>query len=201
MRSTVPIFGSTYCVRSRFKEGAMDQRQTSRRFERMIAERNRRTQMSILFSQVTQLLSNHENASWSTKQVLEQAVVHIENLQQRIEQLRTQRDAVTRDMFIDDIRAPSLPMVEVRDLDSSLEVVLVCESTRACLLSDVLNVLEEEGVEVVNVSFSVQGDTIHYIIHSQVAYSRMGIESKIIYDKLVALMQLNMHVPFKSRQV
>lgn len=62
----------------------------------------------------------------------------------------------------------NLPMLEVRDLGSGVEVTMVTGLNKTFMLSEVINVVEEEGAEVVTANFSTTGHKIFYNIHAQV---------------------------------
>lgn len=62
-----------------------------------------------------------------------------------------------------------LPVLELRDLGSGIEVMMVSGlNNKTFMLYEVIGVLEEEGAEVVNASFSTVGDKIFYTVHAQV---------------------------------
>jgi hypothetical protein len=82
-----------------------------------------------------------------------------------------------------------MPVVEVRCQDGTLDVVVVSEAIgeereRAVRLHEVIGVLEEEGAEVVNASFSVVGDKIFYTLHSQALCSRIGLDASRVSHRL-----------------
>lgn len=72
-----------------------------------------------------------------------------------------------RKMFNNNVES-KLPIVELRDLGSSIEVMLVSGLNKTFMLYEVISVLEEEGAEVVTASFSTVGDKIFYVVHAQV---------------------------------
>ncbi|XP_068643981.1 transcription factor bHLH162-like [Aristolochia californica] len=166
----------------------------SSKLERKTVERNRRMHMKSLCFKLASLLSNHHSKeALSQQDQLEQAAVHIKNLQEKIQELKSKRDLAMRveginQGFSDGMTIGlRLPMVEVKDLGSSLEVVLISGLYKKFTFCDVISVLEEEGVEVVNANFSVVGDKIFHIIHAQVKSSRVGFESGRVYQKLKEL--------------
>lgn len=97
------------------------------------------------------------------KDLLDQAFGYIKELKERVDRLRELKEMRSRVMIT---FRPS--QVEVRNLDPNLEVILVCESRTRFMFHEVINVLEEEGVEVINASFSTVGDRIFHSIHCQV---------------------------------
>lgn len=62
----------------------------------------------------------------------------------------------------------TLPMIELRDLGCSIEVVLISGLHKNFMLYEVISVLEEEGAEVVSASFTVVDDKVFHTLHAQV---------------------------------
>ena len=65
-------------------------------------------------------------------------------------------------------RTYELPVVELKDLGSSFEVVLITGLEKNFMMYEVIGVLEDEGAEVVNASFSTVGDKVFHTLHAQV---------------------------------
>ena len=65
-------------------------------------------------------------------------------------------------------RSYELPVVELKDLGSSFEVVLITGLEKNFMMYEVIGVLEDEGAEVVNASFSTVGDKVFHTFHAQV---------------------------------
>ena len=90
----------------------------------------------------------------------------IEKLKKHKEQVMGSKQTNNNRMFNMDSK---LPILELRDLGSGIEVVLVCGlKNKTFMLYEVISILEEEGAEVVTASFSTTGDKIFYIVHAQV---------------------------------
>ncbi|KAL0385059.1 UNVERIFIED_CONTAM: Transcription factor [Sesamum radiatum] len=71
-----------------------------------------------------------------------------------------------------------LPVVEVRELGSNLEVVLISSGLcKTVMLHQIVSILEQEGAEVVNVNFSNMGAHIFHTIHAQVKVPRVGVDT------------------------
>lgn len=70
----------------------------------------------------------------------------------------------------------NLPVIEVRHLDSTLEVLLISGiHSKSFMFYEVISLLEEEGAEVLNANYSVVGDKIFHTIHSQVCTSLFSL--------------------------
>ncbi|KAF2314693.1 hypothetical protein GH714_030046 [Hevea brasiliensis] len=60
-----------------------------------------------------------------------------------------------------------LPMIELREMGSSIEVILISGLKKNFMLYEVITILEEEGAEVVSASFSTVGDKVFHTVHAQ----------------------------------
>ena len=95
---------------------------------------------------------------------------------ERIEELKRRKERLVKD---DENRIQDkttsggsiLPVINFRILDSTLEVNFISGLDKNFLLHEVIKVLEEEGAEVLTVSYSTVGDRVIYTIHSQVYIS------------------------------
>ncbi|XP_058091680.1 transcription factor bHLH162-like [Magnolia sinica] len=169
----------------------------SSKLERKTVERNRRMHMKSLCFKLASLIPPHySKEALSQQDQLDQAAVYIKQLREKIDELKEKRDLATSIEGINkDISGAMmvlglrLPVVEVRDLGSSLEVVLISGLNKNFMLCDVISVIEEEGAEVVNASFSFVADKVFHIIHSQVTSSRVGFESSRVYERLRELVR------------
>lgn len=61
-----------------------------------------------------------------------------------------------------------LSVMDLKDLGSSIEVVLISGLKKNFMLYEVISVLEEEGAEVVSACFSTVGDKVFHSLHAQV---------------------------------
>ncbi|XP_058087911.1 transcription factor bHLH162-like [Magnolia sinica] len=164
---------------------------TSTKLERKAIEKNRRIHMKSLCFKLASLIPSHyPKEGLSQQDQVDLAAAYIQKLQAKIEGLKEKRDLA---MSIDGINkymrggmmiGVGSPIIEVRDLGSTLEVVLISGLDRKFTTCDVISVLEEEGVDVVSANFSFTADKVIYIIHSQVTNSRVGFESGRVYQKL-----------------
>ncbi|KAK1325532.1 hypothetical protein QJS10_CPA01g01983 [Acorus calamus] len=60
------------------------------------------------------------------------------------------------------------PHIEIHDLGPAMEVIVISSPSERFVFYDMVIVLEEEGVEVLNASFSVLDDKVFYTVHSLV---------------------------------
>lgn len=121
---------------------------------------------------------------------LDQAAAYIKQLRERIEELKERKElARSAEGTSIDLRDATLvssfnPVFELRELGSTFEVILVSGIRRKFKLNEIISVLEEEGAEIVNASFSARGDKVFYTIHAQPKSSRVGVEFTRIYEGL-----------------
>ena len=99
---------------------------------------------------------------------LDQATSYIKYLRARIEKLKQRRLVQTSAVRNEMGTGYLLPIIEVKYQDLNLEILLISGVNKSFMFHEVINVLEEEGAEVIHASFSVVGDKIYHTIHSQV---------------------------------
>ncbi|RWR82003.1 transcription factor bHLH162-like protein [Cinnamomum micranthum f. kanehirae] len=167
---------------------------SSSKLERKTIEKNRRINMKSLCFKLASLVPSHfSKMALSIPDKLEQATEYIKNLQENIEALKKKRDLpvhiveTSKDVTDGMMIGFSLPVIEVRESDSVVEVVLVTELKKNFMLCNVISIIEEEGAQVVNASFSCAADKVFHIIHSQVTSPRVGFESARALERLKEL--------------
>ncbi|XP_074563884.1 transcription factor bHLH162-like isoform X1 [Curcuma longa] len=169
---------------------------TIRKVERKTVEKNRRTHMKKLCFKLSSIIpkehrSIHKDVL-TQQDNLEDATSYIKILRERIEILKQRRLLqVSKTRSTDVAIGFGLPIVEVRCNDVNLEVLIVISSSggvsKRFLFHEVISVLEEEGAKVVNANFSVVGDKIFHIIHSQAVSSRIGLDASRVTQRLKEL--------------
>uniref|UniRef100_A0A5B6ZJP9 BHLH domain-containing protein n=1 Tax=Davidia involucrata TaxID=16924 RepID=A0A5B6ZJP9_DAVIN len=143
----------------------------------------------------------------SQQDQLNQAATYINQLRERIEELKGRKEAamnnnnnnnnnnnITDTMTI----GVSLPLVELRDLGSSVEVLLISGLKKNFMLYEVISILEEEGAEVVSASFSTVGDKVFHTLHAKVKVSRVGVDTTSIYQRLQELVYFDYEISFNQ---
>ncbi|KAJ0989451.1 hypothetical protein J5N97_007807 [Dioscorea zingiberensis] len=162
--------------------------------ERKTVEKNRRMHMKSLCCKLATLIPKEENKSsrdvYNPSDHLDQAASYIKKLNERVEKLKQKKIAAMKTQGLDkDINGAkmkdlSLPVIEVRELDSVLEVVVVSKLNKPFMFHQVVAVLEEEGALILNASFSVVGDKIFHTFHSQAVGSRSGLEASSLSERI-----------------
>ncbi|KAF5205695.1 Transcription factor bhlh [Thalictrum thalictroides] len=163
----------------------------SSKVDRKTVERNRRIHMKGLCFKLASLIPKHHNSNKDTlsqQDRLDHAAAYIKGLQERVEELKRKKQfllgTTTNPMW----GGIKLPVLALRDMESSLEVVLISSSLhKNFMFYQVISILDEEGADVVNASFSTVGDKVFHTIHSQVRSSRVGVETSRLYQRLEEL--------------
>lgn len=60
------------------------------------------------------------------------------------------------------------PVIKVKEVGSSLEVVIITGKERKLALHEIIRVVEEEGAEVISATVSTVGLHAYHILHAQV---------------------------------
>ncbi|KAJ6799984.1 uncharacterized protein M6B38_205245 [Iris pallida] len=171
---------------------------TSSKVDRKTVEKNRRIHMKTLCFKLGSLIPKEDKTTKdaiSQHDHLDQAACYIKKLKARIEKLKQRKRLVAhgggkppgndkepaaadRELEAADGLA-GLPVVEVRLREPILEVVLITGPAKRFLFYRVIAVLAEEGVQVVNASFSVVNDKVFYTVHSQLVSSGLAAASRV----------------------
>ncbi|CAN1280820.1 Transcription factor bHLH162 [Linum perenne] len=143
--------------------------------DRKTIERNRRNQMKELYSNLSSLvLPRYEQEPMALHDQLDQAAKYIKKLQTNLEKMRVKKEKLTTVKLhggeTTAISGESIrpPRIEIKEMGSALEVVLVTGLDSHFVFNETIRVIQEEGGEVVNASFSVAEDLVFHTIHSQV---------------------------------
>ncbi|KAK6795295.1 hypothetical protein RDI58_008748 [Solanum bulbocastanum] len=171
---------------------------SSEKLDRKTQEKNRRIQMKYLSSKLFSLIPPHHH-HYSTKDMvtqqdqIDQAITYIEKLKERVDVLKRRKDKIVAHGTSDDSKKvmPStscttmkIPMIEIRELGSTIEVILVSCLQKKFTMQEVIIILEQEGAQVVTANFSTIGDKVYYTIHAQVKITRLGVDASRVYLRL-----------------
>ncbi|KAH0687123.1 hypothetical protein KY284_017676 [Solanum tuberosum] len=142
--------------------------------DRKTQEKNRRIQMKYLSSKLFSLIPPHHH-HYSTKDMvtqqdqIDQAITYIEKLKERVDVLKRRKDKI---------------IAQVRELGSTIEVILVSCLKKKFTMQEVIIILEQEGAQVVTANFSTIGNKVYYTIHAQVKITRLGVDASRVYSRL-----------------
>ncbi|XP_049393474.1 transcription factor bHLH168-like [Solanum stenotomum] len=150
--------------------------------DRKTQEKNRRINMKSLFSKLFALIPPHHfsKAMLAQQDQVDQVISYIEELKERVEVLKRRKDGTTSCSI-------KTPMVEVRELDSTLEVILVSGLQKNFTLQEVIIIIEEEGAQVVSANYSTIDDMMFYTIRAQVKITRLGVDASRVNLRLQKL--------------
>ncbi|KAF7850526.1 hypothetical protein BT93_L5411 [Corymbia citriodora subsp. variegata] len=152
-----------------------------RRTERKIIEKNRRNRMKELYSVLNSLLpsqpSNQEAKSLPDQ--IDEAIRYIKRLETAVKEAKDRKENLMgkkrpRSSISNTLAAITSPQIEIRVGDSSMEVILTSGLHDQFIFSEILRMLHEEKVEVLNVNFSVIGNSVYHSVHAKIGESGLG---------------------------
>ncbi|KAG6635224.1 transcription factor bHLH162-like [Carya illinoinensis] len=161
--------------------------------DRKTVERNRRIHMKGLCFKLGSLIPDLHHFKPSRDMVSQQdkidyATRYITQLRERIEKLKRRKEQVAGSLGNSSNMGigSSLPIVDLRDLGSSIEVIWI-SGLQKNFMYEVTCILQEAGAEVVSSSFYPVGDKIFHPIHAQAKISRIGVETSRVWQRLKEL--------------
>ncbi|XP_049382152.1 transcription factor bHLH162-like [Solanum stenotomum] len=171
--------------------------------DRKTIEKNRRNQMKDLYMKLNSLVHHdqHSKEFLSLPDQLEEAADYIKKLQIDLEKLRLKKESLTAAVGTLNSNSSSntngrilentlpLPHIEIHSVNAALEVLLITGLDYHFMFNHIIRMLHEDGVQVINASYTLVGDTIFHSIHSKVGESATllsgyGAAAKIISEKL-----------------
>lgn len=69
------------------------------------------------------------------------------------------------------IASPKSPQIEIREMGSSLQIVLITGLDNQYIFYEANHILHEEQADVLNANFSIAGDSIFHVVHAEVLCS------------------------------
>ncbi|KAK1373249.1 Transcription factor bHLH36 like [Heracleum sosnowskyi] len=168
--------------------------------DRKTVEKNRRIHMKQLCYQLTSLIPPHHfNLSrelLTQQDQLDQATDYIKQLKERIDELKVKKEVLALTSENCSSSRPTsesftMPIVELRELGSSnIEVLVVSSLENNFRLCNVISVLQEEGADVVSTNMSRVGNRVFHTVHAQAKFSRIGVDTSRILQRLQELICL-----------
>ncbi|XP_030549403.1 transcription factor bHLH162-like [Rhodamnia argentea] len=165
-------------------ERVHQQPSTTRRTERKIIEKNRRTRMKHLYSVLNSLLPSQpsDQEAKSLPDQIDDAIRHIKGLETAVKEAKDKKENLMGKKRPSSSSCTSsstsaalkAPQIEIRVRDSSLEVILVSGLHDQFIFSEILRMLHEEKVEVLNANFSVVGNSAYHLVHAKIGESGLG---------------------------
>ncbi|XP_030932187.1 transcription factor bHLH162-like [Quercus lobata] len=162
------------------QEKEMDQQgsqSTSTKIERRVIEKNRRNQMKILYSKLNSLLPNQNSKeALSLPDQIDEAIKYIKSLETKLKKSKEKKESLCvngrkRSYTCTSFDAKSSlksPKMEIREMGSALEVVLITGLDNQFLFYEIIHILHEEQAEVLTANFSISGDSIFHVVHAEI---------------------------------
>ncbi|TYH78341.1 hypothetical protein ES332_D04G219800v1 [Gossypium tomentosum] len=158
----------------------------SMRISRCLVERERRKHMKCLFTKLSSLLPIQQT-KMSVPEMVDQATAYVKELQGRLEQHKGTKVQLERTCEMRKRKRMIRPVLNVRDLGYNLEMNLITGLNVEFALSDFINILQEEGADILSATCHHAGDKAIYTILCQAIYPRIGIETSSVHERLKSL--------------
>ncbi|XP_054800313.1 transcription factor bHLH162-like [Prosopis cineraria] len=149
--------------------------------DRKAIERNRRSQMRTLCSQLSSLVPRQSPGEViSVSDQLGEAVTYIKKLQMKLEKMKEKKLSLMgisdEETNVDErqkkkrgiVMGSKSPQVEIHQMGSTLEVSVISGLDCQFIFNEFIRILHEEEADVVNASYSVVQDTVFHAIHCQI---------------------------------
>ncbi|XP_054817141.1 transcription factor bHLH162-like [Prosopis cineraria] len=168
---------------------------TPTKIERRLIEKNRRNQMKILYAKLNSLLPN-----FNPKQMIplpdqiDEAINYIKSLEAKVKMAQEKKErfmgkkrshaCCSSGSFETIKRSLNSPQIQIHEMGSSLEVVLINGLDNQFTFYEIIRILHEEEVEVVSASSSLAGDSMLNIVHAQIQPSLYEFGATKISERL-----------------
>jgi hypothetical protein len=106
---------------------------------------------------------------------LDEASNYIKKLQTKLERMKERRDNLAGSVKLssDAMARLKLPQIEIHEIGSVLEVILITGLDCQFIFSEAIRVLHEEKAEIVNATYYVRDSTVFQTIRSKVAINSL----------------------------
>ncbi|KAH6758344.1 hypothetical protein C2S51_018579 [Perilla frutescens var. frutescens] len=156
---------------------------SKQKVERKTVEKNRRVLMKLLCFKMVSLIPDsyfvQAKEFLSQQDQLDHSVAYIKILRDRLEELKRRKTQLTNIDTIMNytnnnnnnnnvVESKVQPILTVKELGSSVEVVVISGLIKNFRLHDVITIIQEEAAEVLTVSISTIDAKIIHTIHAQV---------------------------------
>ncbi|KAE8656401.1 serine/threonine-protein kinase HT1-like [Hibiscus syriacus] len=149
----------------------------SSRQDRKLIERNRRTHMKALCSELHSLLPHHKPREPTTlPDQLQEAAKYIKKLQTKLERMKEKRYSLMgvkrwKNTASGRSNEPKSPEIQIHEMGSSLVIGLTTDTDSSrFIFNHTIRILHEEGAEIANASFSVVDDAAFHTIHLTIGH-------------------------------
>lgn len=166
--------------------GGMINNTSPTKVERKIIEKNRRNHMKKLYSILNSLLPHQISMEpLSVPDQIDAAVEYIKSMQRRLKECeekkqklmhmgRKRSSCTTSSIASETITSSSsesfsAPRIEIHSTGSTLEIILITGTENQFVFQDIIGILNQEGAQVENATYSMVGNSIFHTIHAKVS--------------------------------
>ncbi|KAF3444110.1 hypothetical protein FNV43_RR13800 [Rhamnella rubrinervis] len=144
--------------------------------------------MKILYSKLNSLLPTHSSReSLALPDQIDEAINYIKTLEAKLKESEVKKESllVGRKRSQRNLNLESTStQIEIHEMGSALEVVLVSGSDNQFVFFEVLRIIQEEGADVISAKFSVSGDTTYNVINAEIGESMFIFGAAKITERL-----------------
>ncbi|KAK2965660.1 hypothetical protein RJ640_029241 [Escallonia rubra] len=163
--------------------------------ERKVVEKNRRNHMKTLYSQLCSLLPDHASKEGlPLPDQVDEAIEYIKSLGKKLERNKDKKEKLLRTRkrmheCINTETTPSSksPQFEIHEMGPDLNVVSIIGLDNQLTFCEILRVLFEEGMEVLQASFSTFGNSVFHVAYEKVGESNYNYGAGVISKRLKEL--------------
>ncbi|XP_065874907.1 transcription factor bHLH162-like [Euphorbia lathyris] len=156
--------------------------------ERKFIEKNRRNQMKNLISILNSLIPKHPSKeALPLPDQIDEAISYIKKLEAKVKKSEEKKESLGfSSLCTSESTAPILkpPKLEIREMGSSLQIILITASENQFLFNEMIHILHEENVDVVSASSSAAGDSLLHIVHAQMSESGFSFGAARVTERL-----------------
>ena len=107
---------------------------------------------------------------------IDEAIKYIKSLETKLKKSKEKKESLSVNgrkrsytcTSFDAKSSPKSPKMEIREMGSTLEVVLITGLDNQFLFYEIIHILHEEQAEVLTANFSISGDSIFHVVHAEV---------------------------------
>ncbi|KAI0522543.1 hypothetical protein KFK09_004923 [Dendrobium nobile] len=161
----------------------MDANAGSARPDRKTIEKKRRMHMKSLYARLNSLLPcSKKGVSLPLPELLDESVSYIKDLQKKLEQMKETKSHLAGGMGSE--ISTITPHLDLREVDGRVGVAIITDARDWSVFYKVVEVIEEEGGEILSANVTIVGNKAFYIIHSLVEEDNSGSETIRVSEKL-----------------
>lgn len=115
---------------------------------------------------------------------INQATIYIKNSRKRIEELERRKRELTLmkrgavNNGVNNATNMDLPILEIKDLGSEFEVILISGPNKNFMLHQIIRIMEDGGAQVVSLNFATIHNKTFHTFHAQVTI----ISNQLYFD-------------------